>query len=265
MQDSPSATTLQSTQHSVRLYETLDLSTLHTKVVALKKEVVKVKQGNQFVIIDALGLVLEETILHPQGGGQPADKGYINQIPVVSVKEDKETLSKNNMPTVYHFVDQACLSEKNHHVSPHEEVTLTLDSDTRLTHARFHSAGHLIADIIEQDSIFSDLSGKATAGHHFPNEAYIKIVMDCNIQDRDKFISLLNGCLAEKIKHDLPIFSYHEEGIRHIKIGNFGRKCGGTHVTSTGDIQFCVIKKIKISERAQESGVPFELTIFYTC
>lgn len=264
-QDTLTAPTLQNTYHSVRCYESSEISTLRTKVVACKEEVIKIKQGDSFVAIDALGLVFEKTILHPQGGGQPADQGRINGIPVVSVKEDKETLSKSNMPTVYHFLDKTALAQKNCCFSEQEEVLITLDTQSRQIHSQLHSAGHLIADIIENDLHFAYLSAQAIAGHHFPNEAYIKVSMNANISDREAFIAQLNQCIAEKITGDLPICYHQIDSIRHIKIGHLSRKCGGTHVATTKAIHSCAIKKIKISEYAKNNAAPFELTIFYTC
>ena len=150
-------------------------------------------------------------------------------------------------------------------VTPTQNVTIILNMDTRLTHALLHSAGHLIADIIEQNPIFSNLSAKAVRGHHFPNEAYIKVLIYANIQNRDEFIRSFNECLAQEIKNDWPISFYNDNHIRHIKIGNLARKCGGTHVLSTGQIKSCIVEKIKISEPPNKNNEPFELTIFYAC
>jgi Ser-tRNA(Ala) deacylase AlaX len=265
MQYFPVIPILQNIEHSVRLYETLNLSILNTKVVALAEQIIKIKQNDDFVMIDTLGIVLEKTILHPQGGGQPSDQGHINQIPVLSVKEDKQTLSKTSIPTIYHFVDKTLLSKDHTIIYPGQEIRIALNLDTRLIHTRFHSAGHLIADIVEQEPVFASLSAKAISGHHFPNEAYIKVLINSNVKNRDEFIDLLNKSLFEKIERNLSTASYYKDGIRHIKIGDSSRKCGGTHVAFTGEIQSCVIKKIKISEPPLKNSDPFELTLFYTC
>lgn len=258
---------IQNDCHSARKYETLDVSAMDTQVVALIEQPIKVRHDNGFSMVDAVGVVLKETIFHPQGGGQPSDNGLMNAIPIISVKEDKQIQSKDGNPIIYHFVDQAFL--KNHHVTivPDQRVTITLNTEVRLKHARYHSAGHLIGDILEQNPQFAYLSAKAISGHHFPDEAYIKLLIHTDIEDRNEFIQLLNNALAEAISNDLPVSSYYAGHVRHVQIGASARKCGGTHVSSTQVIESVTVNKIKVSKSAAENDAiaPFELTIFYTC
>lgn len=70
---------------------------------------------------------LDRTLFHPQGGGQPADRGWIGELAVESVAARGES--------IVHIVAQPL---------PSGEVAIRVDEDARRLHARLHSAGHLI-------------------------------------------------------------------------------------------------------------------------
>lgn len=71
---------------------------------------------------------LDRTLFHPQGGGQPADRGWIAGLAVEGV------VSRGD--SVAHIVSQPL---------PAGEVTIRIDPESRRLHARLHSAGHALA------------------------------------------------------------------------------------------------------------------------
>ena len=71
---------------------------------------------------------LDRTLFHPQGGGQPADRGWIAGLAVEGV------VSRGD--SVAHIVSQPL---------PAGEVTIRIDPESRRLHARLHSAGHVLA------------------------------------------------------------------------------------------------------------------------
>ncbi len=73
-------------------------------------------------------VALDRTLFHPQGGGQPADAGWIDEIPVETV------IARDD--DVLHIV-----------ATPIEPgvVKLRVDASQRQLHARLHSAGILSA------------------------------------------------------------------------------------------------------------------------
>lgn len=131
--------------HSVRLFETSDASTLTTRIVGTVEQPVKLMHDGKPAIANLLGIVLAETIFHPQGGGQPSDKGQLNGIEVPAVRENKEESSRQDVPMIYHFVDRQAII-RQHLTLP---VELALDVAFRKQCACSHTSGHLIADILE--------------------------------------------------------------------------------------------------------------------
>lgn len=93
---------------------------------------------------------LDRTLFHPQGGGQPADRGWIAGLAVEGV------VSRGD--SVAHIVSQPL---------PAGEVTIRIDPESRRLHARLHSAGHALAQA-------GELSGwQPIKGHHWPGESRI--------------------------------------------------------------------------------------------
>ncbi|ORZ19019.1 Threonyl/alanyl tRNA synthetase [Absidia repens] len=86
---------------------------------------------------------LIDTILFPEGGGQPADTGYINDtIKVYNVQRQKlEHIHYTKEP-----VDVG-------------QVKLTLDWDRRFDHVQQHSGQHLLSAILEQAPYFLETVG----------------------------------------------------------------------------------------------------------
>ncbi len=247
------------TTHSKRLYEQEDLFNLETKITGIFEQSVKIVIDGKPNQVNALGLIFSETIFHPQGGGQPADKGTINGIPALTVKEDKTEAREDLCFPIVHFLDLNQLGTQK--LSIGQSVKLHVDPDFRKQCERSHSAGHLIADILELEEKFAPYQAKATQGHHFPGTEYVKIIMNSIPENLELFKEDLNQYLENKIQENLPVsMARAENKLRHIQIGSSPRMCGGTHVKSTKEINHCQILKIKESKNKESQ---LELTIFY--
>ena len=72
-------------------------------------------------------VVLDDTILYPEGGGQPADHGWIGETPVVDVRRSGDEIR--------HYVDQPLDAGS---------MVLRLDWERRFDHMQQHTAQHLI-------------------------------------------------------------------------------------------------------------------------
>lgn len=86
---------------------------------SLKSKIIDIRKG------DRTELILEETIFYPEGGGQPADKGYLeinhSKVRVMDVQEK----------------DEICLQiEEGKEVQIGDEVEQFIDWDFRLTICR---------------------------------------------------------------------------------------------------------------------------------
>ena len=110
-----------------------------------------------------VALVLDCTVFHPQGGGQPADTGIIKSETGEFVVTDTR-LNENGI--IYHFGEFTHGSINNG-----DTVRLEIDQNARILHARLHSAGHLI-DIAVRKAGLTNLI--PTKGYHFTNGANVE-------------------------------------------------------------------------------------------
>jgi alanyl-tRNA synthetase len=199
-----------------------------------------IKQGEDYIILD-------QTIFYPQGGGQPFDCGKIEtpnseiQINAVRLIDDE----------IRHFgsVNEDCSQAK---------VFCTIDRERRLLNARYHTAGHLLASIIE--NIYPDLT--PTKCHAFPGESYVEFQCGSTIYDLEKVqqrlnddirmglttkIFEINRDLFEKKYYPLPYAIGDDKDFRVLQIGDYKPiPCGGTHLINTQEIGIATIKKSKI-------------------
>jgi Ser-tRNA(Ala) deacylase AlaX len=172
---------------------------------------------------NSLLIVLADTIFHPQGGGQPADRGLINNVPVSHVFQSGAT--------IFHRVANATFS-------PGDRVILRVDADTRLLNSRYHTAGHLIACICES---FGNLT--AVRAHHWPGEARIEFRGDLSQIDIVK--DRLQTMCAFLVNAGSTVSTVVDNELRTVTIEGFpGQPCGGTHVSDIAQIDEITIRSV---------------------
>lgn len=103
-------------------------------------------------------VVLDSTLFHPQGGGQPADAGWIDNQPVETVQSRGDE--------VLHIVAKPLSVGA---------VNLRVDAALRQLHARLHSAGHLIG------LAGTEYGWHPVKAHHWPNEGRITFAAGCAV------------------------------------------------------------------------------------
>jgi len=196
-------------------------------------------------------IVCNQSAFYPQGGGQPADQGYLVAHNVPHPVYDVRMVDGD----VRHY----CALPNNLATSVNDVVTLRVDATKRALHARYHTAGHLIAAVAERLS--SDL--RALKGHQFPGEAYVLFegILAPNVDFLTPLVHALQTLLKQQVAvsteeicasdalavTDTPSHTLPEgKKLRVCQIGAFSPvPCGGTHVKTLGDLKGLVIKKIK--------------------
>lgn len=192
-------------------------------------------------------ITLDQTAFYPQGGGQPSDHGVIRN----------DHFEANVLHVTQHG-DQI-----RHYIEPiatellaAQKVYGFVDQKRRLTNARYHTAGHLLSNIVE----ILNPKLKAIKGHSFPGEAYVEFQGNEAI-DVETLQNRINEAIArddkttifeidplgfEKQFYKLPYSIPDNKKFRVMQIGNMSPvPCGGTHLSSIGEIGLIKINKIK--------------------
>lgn len=192
-------------------------------------------------------ILLDQTLFYPQGGGQPCDEGVIKgnsfslEVYFVKAIEDE----------IRHYInaDINCTLEN-------ETVLCLLDKERRLLNAKYHTAAHLLGNIV--GIIYPSLI--AIKGHSFPNEAYVEFQGDV-LPDQEKLQEELNQAIKSEYKttvfesnpllfekefYKLPYHIPDHKKFRVVQVGSFPPiPCGGTHLANVSEIKTFNIGKIK--------------------
>lgn len=226
------------------------------------------KLPNQFVVI------LDKTILHPQGGGQPNDEGHLT--------DGKTTFKISSLATkdevIWHI---GTFEPVDSNFSTGSIVTCHVDEVKRRLFARIHSAGHLL-DMAMTMAGRTDL--QPSKGYHFAEGAYVEYIGNVEEKDRKDLVDKLNENCAKIITQtpeSMAVFkkmcSYEEantllekaggvppyipkgQSLRVLKLteGDAGCPCGGTHVQHVKDIAKIIVSKI--TKKGKNIQVKYEV------
>jgi Ser-tRNA(Ala) deacylase AlaX len=167
---------------------------------------------------------LSETLFHPQGGGQKADRGTIGGRVVSHV-------AHADGGEVNHYLDST------DGLSVGDSVEITVDAEWRYLNARWHTAGHLIAAVVER--LFPKLQG--VAGHHWPGEGRVEFAPGDGAS-AEEIAAKLPEALAEAVRADLPVRVFGDPlSNREVVVGDSRPVgCGGTHLPGVGGLMVSV-------------------------
>ncbi|MFF4363105.1 metal-dependent hydrolase [Streptomyces sp. NPDC001604] len=185
-------------------------------------------------------VAVEHCLFHPQGGGQPADRGWVDGHEIVPVRDHDSGL----------VVSVACGETVLPVFSVGQPVAVRIDLPTRLAHAALHTAGHLI-----------EAAGRAqgwvpAANNHFPGQARIEFTAptpDARLgtpAGREEATEALRTAVAKAMAEDLSVtWENDAEGRRIVHLGQLhSAPCGGTHVRSLGDLADVVLPTLKVKK-----------------
>uniref|UniRef100_A0A3P8PTD6 Alanyl-transfer RNA synthetases family profile domain-containing protein n=1 Tax=Astatotilapia calliptera TaxID=8154 RepID=A0A3P8PTD6_ASTCA len=205
-----------------------------TSVVSCCPAELKQEVNGKKETIKGFHIKLQDTILFPEGGGQPDDHGFLGDVPVLRVTRQG--------PDALHFV-----------ASPLEvgqEVQVKVDWERRFDHMQQHSGQHLITALA--DTMFGY---KTTSWELGRQRSTIELDTPCVKPGQ---LQELEECVNEKIRAHIPVMVQllsiddpavekvrsrglpedHAGPIRIIDIeGIDANMCCGTHVSNLGHLQ----------------------------
>ncbi|EAZ62906.1 Alanyl-tRNA synthetase (Alanine--tRNA ligase) (AlaRS) [Scheffersomyces stipitis CBS 6054] len=180
---------------------------------------------------------LEDTILFPEGGGQPYDKGSLTLpnnevVHVTSVLRDKLT--------ALHITDAP--------VEPGTEVTVDLDWDRRIDLMQQHTGQHLLSAVFDTYKLetLSWSMGEIINYIELPEKVSDEIVAEVNAKVNKLIFEAIPIEVVTPDQHGGELDYSHipddydlSQGIiRIVKIGQLdANPCCGTHLSSTSQIQ----------------------------
>jgi len=199
-------------------------------------------------------ILLDQTIFYPQGGGQPSDVGSIQfgeqVIDVIFVGfQDGHVRHyiSDNLVNIDNFVGQRCV--------------LRIDGKRRLKHARLHTAGHLIAGLVDSQRG----SMRASKGFHFEEGPYVEFEGEPEDGDADALLTDLQTKIDLLITEspqvlgaeigfnelnkrcwNIPSNLPPDKPLRTITIQSLDPvPCGGTHVACLSELGAVNVVKLK--------------------
>uniref|UniRef100_A0A6Q2Z0P5 Alanyl-transfer RNA synthetases family profile domain-containing protein n=1 Tax=Esox lucius TaxID=8010 RepID=A0A6Q2Z0P5_ESOLU len=205
-----------------------------TSVVACSPAELKQEINGKKEIIKGFNVKLQDTILFPEGGGQPDDHGLIGDVPVLRV-------TRNGAEAV-HFVGSV--------LEVGREVQLKVDWERRFDHMQQHSGQHLITALA--DSMFGYKTTSWELGRQRSTieldtpslkpaqvealEAAVNEKIRANIPVTVQLLSLDDPALEKVRSRGLP--DDPAGPIRIIDIeGVDANMCCGTHVSNLSHLQ----------------------------
>ena len=177
--------------------------------------------------------VLDDTVLYPEGGGQPADHGLLGDVPVVDVRTvDGRVIHVLGAPV------------------PEGPTVVRLDWTRRFDHMQQHTGQHLLTAVAADG-----LGWETTAFHLGPETCDVELAVAA-IAPADA--ERLEEAVACRIRAALPVTAHrvrpeqleglgvrsrglpegHTGDVRLVEIAGVDRNtCGGTHLRSTAELE----------------------------
>jgi len=197
-------------------------------------------------------VVLNETAFYPTSGGQPYDKGVIQDVPVVEVVEEGDE--------IIHILKEELKEKIN------SEIVGKIDWERRFDHMQQHLGQHILSGALMK------LWGVETVSFHLGEEGCTLDIAKEKLTEEEA--KKAEECANEIIFDNRPVKCYFVEGeeelkrlnlrkvpektekIRIIEVENFDLSaCGGTHCRATGEVG--MIKIIKWEKRGEKIRLEF--------
>ncbi|BFZ22576.1 hypothetical protein BsWGS_25615 [Bradybaena similaris] len=211
------------------------LKELQTKVRSCKTATLALVENGKKTTVQGYEVILNDTILFPEGGGQPDDRGTINDVPVLRITR----VGKDAV----HFVAVE--------IPENGDAILKLDWQRRFDHMQQHTAQHLITALADHKfgfkttswNIGTDIVSIELDTPLITDEQLNEIEISANEKIRDN-VPVVVTLYGDKSDPELKKFrglglpADQEGPVRVLTIeGIDSTLCCGTHISSLSHIQ----------------------------
>lgn len=187
-----------------------------------------------------LSVVLNRTVFHPQGGGQPADFGTLNAKGLPELRVSFVSLRREDGAVIHDCVTEKAHADAWARCIGTKQVSCWVDEERRRLCARLHSAGHLL-DAAVTAANFKWVPGK---GYHFPDGPYVEYILKEDsfridpkkAGEKDALIKKIQDNIKSLVEAGGPVTVQMKEGVRHVMMAGEECPCGGTHVADIAQI-----------------------------
>ncbi|KAL4229377.1 Alanyl-tRNA editing protein Aarsd1 [Mactra antiquata] len=231
------------------------LKEFDTKVKSCSPAVACIVKNGKKENVEGFEVILDDTILFPEGGGQPDDRGTINDIPVLQV-------SRRGADAI-HFVTTA--------IPEGSDVHLVVDWTRRFDHMQQHSGQHLITAMAE------NMYGYVTTTWNLGEKTSF-IELDTPSMSEEE-MKTLETSLNDKIREGVKVFPtlYHDKTdpelekarcrglpddhvgpVRVLTIEEIDScLCCGTHVSNASDLLVIKLLSTEKGKRKKSTNLNF--------
>jgi len=202
----------------------------------------------QIVAVTATGVVLDQTVFYPLGGGQPGDTGTLTQADgsVLTVVDTR----KGEDGAIVHQLD-----EGSELPPAGSAVTASIDWPRRHRHMRMHTCMHLLGSLIPEPVTGGNVGAdKSRLDFNLPESphkdeltAQLNALIEADHPVSTRWISDAELDANPELVRTMSVSPPRGAGrIRLLQIGEVDlQPCGGTHVRSTAEIGTAVVSKIE--------------------
>ena len=230
-------------------YESIETEAKVLAIITDEESVTEVSEGE-------FSIILDKTVFYGEGGGQVGDTGRMSGKASLEVLDTKKT---NGI-----YIHEVRLEDGSLAVG--DTLTLTIDNERRLAIKRNHSACHLLQSAlrevlgthVEQAGSYVDPARVRFDFTHLSamtkeEIAKVEDIVNRNILSAEACSTVVTGINEAKKMGAMALFGEkYGDTVRVVKIGSKSTElCGGTHVSSTGEIGLFKI----ISESSVSAGV----------